>query len=79
MTNVNNFMKTVANILLPLTKAGVEKAIDNDRNTLKVGVEVDVETGETSATITDIKTQADWAEIERLARLAQGKSENEET
>lgn len=79
MTDITKWVKTVADILLPLTKAGVEAAVDSDRNALKVGVEVDTETGETSATVTDIKTQADWAELERLARLAQGKSEHEET
>lgn len=45
MINMNSLIKTLANILLPLTKAGVEKAIDNHRDDLKVGVEVDTETG----------------------------------
>ena len=79
MTGANNFMKTMANILLPIAKMGVEKAIDNHRNYLKVGMQVDTETGETSATITDIKTQEDWEELERIAKEMQGKSENGET
>lgn len=39
-------------------------------------MQADVETGETSATITDIKTKEDWEKLERIAKEMQGKSED---